>query len=86
MRNIFISMAIAAILLAGCSRNQTKEQEPSKDVHVHEDGTVHQNHEEDTVVTQEEFIVPVDSASQIEEIKHKHTHDQNDGHKHPHKH
>ena len=86
MKNLFITISIAALLFAGCSGNQTKEQEQSKDVHVHEDGTVHQNHEEDTTVMQEEFIAPVDSASQKAEPKHEHTPDTSDGHEHPHKH
>lgn len=62
MKNLFISMSIAAILFAGCSGNQSKEQEQRKDVHIHDDGSVHENHEEDTAVKQEEFTAPVDSA------------------------
>ncbi len=86
MKKLFISIAIALFLIAGCSGNQTKEQEQSKEVHTHDDGSIHENHEEDSTTKQEEFTVPMDTPSKKEEPKHEHTHDGKDGHEHPHKH
>lgn len=85
MKNIFISMTIAAILFVGCSGNKTKENIQNDGRHQHDDGLAHQNHEEDTVLKQEEFTEPVDTTSQ-KEAKHEHTHNGKDGHEHPHNH
>jgi PBP1b-binding outer membrane lipoprotein LpoB len=86
MKKLFISMSIAAIFFAGCSGNKTEEHNHNDGTHQHDDGSVHQNHEDDTAVKQEEFTAPVDTASQKEEAKHEHTHDEKDEHEHPHKH
>ena len=82
MKKLFISTAISAFLIAGCSGNQTKEQEHNKDVHTHDDGSVHQNHEEDTT-KQEEFTAPANTPSQKAEPEKEHTHDGKE-HSHPH--
>lgn len=86
MKKPIVTIAIAALLFAGCSGNQTKEQESSEDVHVHDDGSVHEDHKEDSTTRQEEFTVPVDTTSQKDEPKHDHTHDGQDEQEHPHKH
>lgn len=64
MKNTFLSIAIAAIIIAGCNGNHPKESEQKNGVHTHEDGSVHQAHEEDSAILQEEFTVPVDTSIQ----------------------
>ena len=86
MNKSLISISIAIVLLSACSGNQTKKQEHNKDVHIHEDGSVHQNHEEDTAIKQEEFTVPVDTSLQKGVPEKEHTHDGKDEHEHPHNH
>ena len=46
------AMAFAAITLAACNNDAPEEHEHDGNTHVHEDGTVHEHHDE---VTQEEF-------------------------------
>ncbi|HKR05161.1 MAG TPA: hypothetical protein VJY62_11060 [Bacteroidia bacterium] len=82
MKKSFISLSIAAFLFAACSGNQNKEHDHNDGTHTHEDGSVHQNNEEDTA-KQEEFTVPADTSSKMDESKKEHSHD---GHEHPHKH
>ncbi len=67
MEKLLVSIAIAAFLFAGCSGNQNKEQEHTEDIHKHDDGSVHENHEEDSEIRQEEFTVPADTPSQNDE-------------------
>ncbi len=86
MKNSMIILSIAALLFAGCAGNQTKEHEQNDASHKHDDGSVHQNHEEESAIKQEEFTVPVDNTSQKADSMHKHTHEQHDGHENPHKH
>lgn len=86
MKKLIFPIVISAFLIAGCSSNQTKQQKHNNDVHKHGDGSVHQNHEEDTATKQEEFAAHVDTTSQKVEPVKEHTHDGQDGHKHPHNH
>ncbi len=85
MKKIFLSITILAFMFAGCSDNQTKEHDHNDGTHIHDDGSVHQNHDEDSTNKQEEFTAPVDTASQKADSIHEHNHDGQDGHKHPHK-
>ena len=84
MKKSILILSVAALLFAGCSGDQKKENDNA--THQHDDGSVHQNHKEDNVIKQEEFTAPVDTASLKDERKHEHTHDGQDGHEHPHKH
>jgi len=86
MKKLLVSIAIAAFLFAGCSGNQNKEQEHTEDIHKHDDGSVHGNHEEDSEIRQEEFTVPADTPSQNDEPGNDHTHEKQNGNEHPHKH
>ncbi|MCY7410909.1 MAG: hypothetical protein LH473_11600 [Chitinophagales bacterium] len=79
-----IILSIAAFLFAGCAGNQKKENDNT--THQHDDGSVHQHHEEDSTVDQEEFTAPVDTASQKADSVHEHSHDEHGVHEQPHKH
>ncbi len=83
MKNFFAPLIFSACLLAACSGNQPKEQEHSEDTHVHDDGTVHDNHEADSV-TQEEFTAPVDSTSKETGKEHTHENEKQAKQKHSH--
>jgi len=80
MKRSIIILSIAIILFAGCT---DKKEDDHSAIHQHDDGSVHQNHEEKNEIKQEEFIVPVDTALQKVDSMHEHTHDE---HGHPHKH
>lgn len=79
MKKYFIALSILAVLFSACSNNQTNDN----NTHVHDDGSVHENHSQDTLVKQEEFTAPTDSTVINTEPAHEHTHD---GHEHPHTH
>ncbi len=76
MKQLLICIA-SIILFAGCPSDKSKEHKHDNGTHQHDDGSIHQNHEEDTT-KQEEFIVPADTLN-----KKEHNHD---GHDHPHTH
>ena len=82
MKKVFFTLSLATFLLSACSDNQNKEQKLNDGTHQHEDGSVHQNHEEDTI-KQEEFNAPIDTSISEEVQVKGHTHE---GHEHPHKH
>lgn len=84
MKKSIIILSIAALLFAGCSANQTKENDNA--THQHDDGSVHNNHEDESTVKQEEFIAPIDTASLKADSMHEHSHSEHSGHEHPHKH
>ena len=86
MKNTFLSIAIAAIIIAGCNGNHPKEPEQNKDVHTHEDGSVHQDHEKDSTIIQEEFNDSVDTSIKKEKAIKDHTHGEKESHDHPHNH
>lgn len=80
MKKQFVLISIAATLLTACSSNQNKEQINQDETHLHEDGSIHQNH--DDTVMQEEFTVTADTIqNQIDSIPHSHSE-----HEHPHQH
>ena len=80
MKKKFVFISIAAMFLGACSGNQNKEHNHSDEAHTHEDGSLHQNHD-DTVI-QEEFTVTADTIqNQIDSIPHSHSE-----HEHPHQH
>ncbi len=80
MKKIFIFIASATVFFAGCS-GSNKVNDDKKGTHVHEDGSVHNDHKKTSDKKQEEFTVPVDSSVNRSEHEHKHTHD---GHDQPH--
>ena len=84
MKKTFISLSIAAILFAGCNSNQSKEHKEQEGIHVHEDGSLHEHHQ-DTTLQQEEFTVSSDTAVLIDK-PHSHSHDSGGTHEHPHQH
>lgn len=81
MRNSSIILFISILLLlSACTgksdnndnQNSTENHSTTEGVHVHDDGTVHQNHE-DTEHNQEEFKVDGDSTPiKKEETEHSH--------------
>lgn len=71
-------LAIPAFLVIGC-QNNTKDDTHSDGTHVHEDGSVHHDHDADTISGhQEEF--EVDPA--MNENMHDHGHDGDHDHAH----
>lgn len=85
MKNIFFTIAICAILFSSCRNTSSKKT----DTHIHDDGTEHVNHDNNTEKTpkQELFEVEIDSLtiekdSLKSERKTEHSHE--GGHKHTH--
>lgn len=85
MTKHILSLAIAALLFAGCGNKKSNEHSHDGDAHehttgTHEDGSVHEDHQ-DAEHHQEEFKVESDSSSVKTEKEHGHSHE--DGsHKH----
>lgn len=75
MKKLIFILAIPVVILSGCSGNQTKS---NTNTHVHEDGSVHKDHDT-SKHHQEEFIVG-DSST------HKHEQQNHDSHDHKHEH
>lgn len=85
MKNIFYTIAILIILLSSCRNKSNK----NSDTHVHEDGTEHVNHENNSVTTpkQESFEVEIDSLTIEKDTlksEHEKAHSHEDGHEHTH--
>jgi len=85
MKNIFLAIAIFAILLSSCRNKSTI----NTDTHIHEDGTEHVNHDTglDEAPEQEVFDVEIDSLttekdSLKSEHEEMHSHDGGQNHKH----
>jgi hypothetical protein len=83
MKKIFSIIAILAIVFAVSScGNKKKKDSQAHDTHVHEDGSVHENHDNDTPA-QESFEVKEDSdAHQHNTDEHAHEHGDEAGHDH----
>lgn len=80
MKKSILTVAVAALLFAACSNNKNKEHSQdgdehnhAKGTHVHEDGSVHEDHA--TEHHQEEFKLDGDSAAIIKELENGHSHD-----------
>lgn len=85
MKNIFLTIAIIAILFSSCRNNSSKKT----DTHIHDDGTEHVNHDNSTekMPKQELFEVKVDSLTfKKDSLKSEHEteHSHDGGHKHKH--
>ncbi len=84
MKKTFIIAVFAALALVACNNNQSEENHEhnadgshpqTEGTHMHDDGSVHNDHEADTTVKQEQFKVEQDSTA--------HGHDHSDpNHKH----
>jgi ABC-type enterochelin transport system substrate-binding protein len=80
MKKTFISMAVAAILLAGCGNNKNNHQshsshnhEGTSNAHTHEDGSVHDDHQTSEAPQETFKIVPNDSSVRTKnEVDHHH--------------
>lgn len=71
MKHIFIFLALTVFTIAGCRNPKSQDS-----THTHDDGSIHQNHD-DTTHHQQEFKVETDTS------KHSHDHDDKKGeHKH----
>lgn len=76
MKKNWLIISFAALFVAACA---SKKNEKNDGTHTHEDGTVHENHD-DTLTRQEEFKATGDTSSgHNHEMKHSH-----DDHEHPH--
>lgn len=84
MKKIMI-MSAALFALAACGGNNDKDN--NHDTHVHEDGTVHENHatEAATPAAQESFKVKADTTAATK-AEHHHDHGDSHDHTHPHQH
>ena len=80
MKILFILVSIAIALLPACTGKKTNENTHDHETHQHDDGSVHQNHQTDTL-KQEEFTVPVDSS--LKKTEKEHSHEEHD-HTHTH--
>lgn len=82
MKKTIVSIAIIALLFAACRENKNDEHSHDSEgnhtntesVHEHEDGSLHEDHQ-DAEHHQEEFMVNSDSTSVKTENDHGHTHD-----------
>lgn len=83
MKKLMI-MAVALLALTACGGNKNQNH----GTHVHEDGSVHENHApEATPAAQETFKVEADTTVAAEAEKHHdHGHDHGHDHNHPHQH
>jgi hypothetical protein len=82
MKKQFASILFASMFFVACSDNQKKENDHQDGVHVHEDGTNHQDHDVKDTVKQEEFDATQDTTLNPAESQH-HSHD---GSEHTHQH
>lgn len=86
MKNSILIFAIASLLVAGCGNKNTEDHAHDADgnhmedegTHQHEDGAVHEDHEE-AGLKQEEFTAPADSASKATD-EHGHEHKEAEKH------
>ncbi len=86
MKNSILVFAVASLLLVGCGNKKTEDHAHDADgnhteaegTHQHEDGAVHDDHEE-VELKQEEFTAPTDSAAKVAE-EHGHEHEEGDDH------
>lgn len=72
MKKIFISLIVIVAFTLGCTEKKAGSNE-----HMHEDGTVHEEHATDEPVEQEEFEVGEDTTAQ-----ETHSHDEGSDHQH----
>ena len=72
MKKSFFLSAFAALTLIACNNNKSEENHEhnadgshsqTESTHVHDDGSVHNDHEADTTVMQEQFKVEQDSTA-----------------------
>jgi hypothetical protein len=82
MKISIITLSIAILLLSACLGNQKKVHDHSDGTHQHDEGSIHQNHEADTV-KQEEFTTLADTSMSRTALEKEQTHE---GHEHPHNH
>ena len=82
MKRILIAISVMIITLFACSEQKSNQENDCHGTHQHDDGMVHQNHENDSV-KQEEFTVPADTSNGNTEQSKEHTHEGDDR---PHKH
>jgi hypothetical protein len=82
-RNINFMLALISFFAMSCSNQKSSNEpviEPVKEeigVHVHEDGTVHNEQHQEITPNQEEFNISKDSIA-----KEEHNHDNHEGHNH----
>ncbi len=87
MKNIFFTIAMSAILLSSCGNDTNKKT----DMHTHEDGSEHVNHDNafNEAPEQELFEIEHDSISAKKDTlksdaKKEHSHSHEGGHEHKH--
>jgi len=78
MKKNWLILSVAALFMTACA---SKKDDKNGGTHTHEDGTVHENHD-DTLNKQEEFKAAADTSSGHDHDK-EHSHDD---HEHPHTH
>lgn len=80
MKKIMITAA-ALVMLAACGGHSHNHG-----THVHEDGTVHQDHSAETAkpAAQESFKAEADTTDTEDHHDHGHSHDHGHGHSHQH--
>ena len=79
MKKVLLSLAVATFVLASCGKKADDHGHDHNDgTHQHEDGAVHENHQEDAS-KQEEFTVSKDTATAE---PHGHDHGEGDSHHH----
>ncbi|MBK9636937.1 MAG: hypothetical protein IPO63_03650 [Bacteroidetes bacterium] len=82
MKRQFVFILFVAVFLVACSNNQNNENSHQDETHVHEDGSTHQNHDDNDTAKQEEFDVTQDTTlNQADSLHHTH-----DGSEHTHQH
>lgn len=87
MKKFFFSVLALAIFLGSCGNNSNDQT----DSHTHDDGSVHNNHVNDSEVAPEQEVFEVqkdsvqlenDSLKSVDESEHSHSHDDGKEHKH----
>lgn len=75
MKKLFILFFALSLFTISCGKKAEQEG-----THVHDDGSVHEDHAVDTT-KQEEFTVPADSMA-TDSTEHAHQHEAGEDHKH----
>ncbi len=79
MKKVLLTLAVIGLISVACNNKKTDEHGHDHGTHVHEDGSVHENHEEEVTTAQEEFTVSSDSTATD---AHEHQHENGEAHQH----
>ena len=77
MKKTFLLITLVCSILSSCSNNSPKE-----DVHEHEDGSTHENHEDTAPATKQEEFTLDSLSSDTTAQPARHSHEDGEAHTH----